>query len=131
MFHVPARKVLFAGDLIQHRTVPFLLESRSAAWLKQLDEVEAAYDRNETLYPGHGGSGEVGELIEAQREYLTRFRRLVGGELRANGSITDEGKRSIVRAMEEHYPGYDTAAAIPDLLEQNVDAVAEEMRSGG
>lgn len=128
MFYMPAEDVLFAGDLVQHEVTPFLLEGRSALWLKQLDEVETTYAGVGSLCPGHGKGGPASQLIGWQREYLTIFRGLVAEQLK-NGSLTDEGKQSIVRAMEARYPAYDTAAAIPNLLELNVDAVAKEMQA--
>ena len=129
MFYLPEQNILFAGDLVQYKTIPFLLESRSMAWLEQLDKYAVVYADVETLYPGHGGSGGVKTLIDAQREYLTTFRQLIGEQLKGKSSITDEAKQSVVGEMQKRYPNYDTAAAIPDLLEQNVDATVKEMQS--
>lgn len=129
MFHIPAENLLFAGDLIQYEVIPFLLEGRSTLWLKQLDGVAAAYADVEKLYPGHGKSGPARQLIDWQREYLMTFRQLVGEQLKSDGSVAGEGRQSIIQAMEARYSNYDTAAAIPNLLELNVDAVAKEMRT--
>ncbi|MBC7796005.1 MAG: MBL fold metallo-hydrolase [Pyrinomonadaceae bacterium] len=129
MFHLPKQNVLFAGDLVQHKTIPFLLENRSSDWLEQLDKYSASYSGVKTLYPGHGKHGDLKELIDAQREYLTTFRQLVSEELKGKNSISDEAKQAIVGEMQKRYPNYDTAAAIPDLLEQNVDALVKELQS--
>lgn len=129
MFYLPEQNLLFAGDLVQHKTIPFLLESRLSEWLKQLDGVSQEYGHVERVYPGHGESGQVIELIEVQREYLTAFYQFVSQQLQKRDLIADDGKQLIVQVMEERYPGYDTAAAIPNLLELNVDAVAKEIQS--
>jgi glyoxylase-like metal-dependent hydrolase (beta-lactamase superfamily II) len=129
MFYLPNQNLLFAGDLVQHKTIPFLLESRLSEWLKQLNDVSQEYNHVDRVYPGHGESGQIAELIGAQREYLTAFYQFVSQQLRGGDSLAEDGKQLIVQAMEERYLGYDTAAAIPNLLELNVDAVAKEIQS--
>lgn len=129
MFYLPEQNLLFSGDLVQHKTIPFLLESRLSEWLKQLDNVSQEYGHVDKVYPGHGESGQVAELIEVQREYLIAFYQFVSQQLQKRDLIPDEGKQLIIQIMEKRYPGYDTAAAIPNLLELNVDAVTKEMQS--
>jgi glyoxylase-like metal-dependent hydrolase (beta-lactamase superfamily II) len=129
MFYLPEQNLLFAGDLVQHKTIPFLLESRLSEWLKQLNDVSQEYSQVDKVYPGHGESGQIVDLIEAQREYLTAFYQFVSQQLQKRDSITDDNRQLIVQAMEERYLEYDTAAAIPNLIELNVDAIVKEIQS--
>ena len=127
MLHAPEAGTLFCADVVQHGMTAFLLEGRSEAWLRQVEAVAGRYGSVPVVYPGHGVHGAGGALFAFQREYLGRFRRLVAQNRTGGGSVSAEGKQKIVAEMGRLYPGYQPVAAIPDLLEQDVDALQKEM----
>ena len=125
MFYLPQENALFGGDLVQYEIIPFLLEGNLTAWLEQLDAVEREYKDVKILYPGHGTSGSFAELINWQRDYLKAFRDLITDK---DFTMSAEKKRTVVEEMQSRYPNLDTAAAIPTLLEMNVEAVGKELQ---
>jgi glyoxylase-like metal-dependent hydrolase (beta-lactamase superfamily II) len=123
---LPKEKILFTGDIIQDKMTPFLLEENSSDWLKQLEKLPEKF-AGFYAYPGHGQSGKLEELVERQVEYLTYFRSLINESMNENGSISGEEKKVILEKMNKKYLGYVPVAAIPPLLEMNIDAVAKEL----
>lgn len=134
LYYVPQSRALFAGDVVGDGATPFLLDRRSCGWLRDLARLRRRFPRAGVLYPGHGHPGQAAALMSAQERYLTRFRRLVRPRV-APGSdggrdITAAERAAVVAAMERTYPGnLPVAGTVFDLLDLNVDAVAEELRS--
>ena len=128
--YLPESGALFCADVVQDRMTAFLLEGRSQAWLGQLDRLVELFPGVERLYPGHGDPGTRDALVERQAEYLRRFRELVQSELR-QGSLAEGAEARIVAAMRERYPGYVPVAAIPDLLDKDIAALARELGETG
>ena len=54
--YLPKQKILFAGDLVSNRAVPWLLDPgmKVDGWLKSLDSLLTPAFSIETLVPGHG-----------------------------------------------------------------------------
>ena len=126
MLYAPEENVLFCADVIQHDMTAFLLEGHLEAWLEQIEAVSAKYHAVQTVYPGHGTSGTAEALFAFQRTYLQTFQRLVLERKTADGKITPEGKTHIVEEMNRAYPDFLPVAMIPNLLELDVDAIAEK-----
>lgn len=128
LLHAPEAETLFCADIVQHGMTAFLLEGRSQAWLRQVETVAGKYGAVPLVYPGHGVYGAGSALFAFQKQYLERFRGLVAQNRAGDGSVSAEGKQKVVAEMSHLYPGYQPVAAIPDLLEQDVDAVQKEMQ---
>ncbi|WP_250126320.1 MBL fold metallo-hydrolase [Chroococcidiopsis sp. CCMEE 29] len=127
LFHIPQAQSLFSGDLIANGMTPFLLEGHTSKWIKQLKTLSAMFPNVVTIYPGHGSAGAKDLLINKQLEYLTRFRELVADSLSNDGQISSDEKNEIIQRMNSLYPGYKPVAEIPDLLERNINTVANEL----
>jgi glyoxylase-like metal-dependent hydrolase (beta-lactamase superfamily II) len=75
--HVPADKVLFAGDLVFRNRIPFVGQADSRRWVRALDEL-LAYGAD-VIVPGHGpASREARRDMELTRDYLLHLRRVMG-----------------------------------------------------
>ncbi|MET0136042.1 MAG: MBL fold metallo-hydrolase [Kibdelosporangium sp.] len=131
VYYEPRSRALFAGDLVANRATPDLLEGHSCSWLTQLDRLQERFPDARFLYPGHGKLGDATELIDAQRDYLRQFRRLVGAAIAADSpSGAEVGHVEIQDLLEElgkRYPDYPSATTLPTLAEENVIAVAKEL----
>ena len=128
VIYLPESRALFASDVVQHGMTAYLMEGRSGAWLAQLDAVRAAFPDADTIYPGHGRPGPAADLLADQAEYLRTFRRAITDRRQAGGPGADVTAQ-VVERMQTLYPGYLPVAAIPDLLNRNVEPVANELKS--
>jgi glyoxylase-like metal-dependent hydrolase (beta-lactamase superfamily II) len=70
---LPEGRILFAGDLVEHRFLPIFPDGDASGrrWLGALDRLEAL--KPQVIVGGHGTVGGA-ELIAALREYLTMVR---------------------------------------------------------
>ncbi len=71
--YLPKQKILFAGDLVSNRAVPWLLDPAMSVdgWLKSLDSLLTPAFTVETLVPGHGEIGKTAlEGIRFTNHYL-------------------------------------------------------------
>ncbi len=123
---MPARHLLFAGDLVANGLTPFVLEGRSASWQKQLGTGVSAYDDVERVYPGHGPSEGGSALLSKQARYLQDLREAVRANL-VEGKLAPAGRSKVVAAMNAQYPSHRPVVPIADLLERDADAVAREL----
>lgn len=125
LFYAPSENALFAADVVDNQRTAFFMEGHTAEWLEQLPMLQDAYaDRDPTVYPGHGELSGM-ELFDEQIEYIEMFRGLV--EARLDGGVTEAETDEIVAEMDERYPDYPAVAAVPDLMRENVRAVADEL----
>ena len=129
VLHLPANDVLFSADIIQDRMTAFLLEGRSERWIAQLEAVRAMFPNVQTIYPGHGEPNTPTMLIQRQIDYLKRFRAFISENMSVDGQIAENARAKIVDEMQQLYPGYQPVAAIPDLLNENIDPIATEIFS--
>jgi len=97
-----------------------MAEGRSQSWLDQLDLVGRRYAEATTVYPGHGGPGDL-TLLAQQTAYIREFRDLVAAA-KIDGTISAEDKAQIVRTTTSRHPGF----ALANLIAFNVDGVAGE-----
>lgn len=74
---VPARGVLFVGDLVFRGRIPFVGQSDSRRWIESLDRLLAFRPR--VIVPGHGPASEMPVAdIELTRDYLVFLRQAMG-----------------------------------------------------
>ncbi len=141
LIYLPSQKILFTGDVVNNRMIPFLAEGRTSDWIKQIEFVRQNYSDAKVLFPGHGESGSPETLLDLQSNYIKTFRSLieqqiqpaieVGGE--KAGNITEDGKTKIKSDLQSLYPNYMPVANLPamlDLNDLNIDAVAKEISQG-
>lgn len=123
---LPEERLLFAADAVQNGMTPFLLEGRAKAWLGQLALLAARFPDARTLHPGHGEPGDPIALVEAQRRYIEILRALVAQRLEGD-DLQEIAVEAVTQEMARRYPGFEPVAAIPDLLERNIAAIAAEL----
>lgn len=74
---LPARRVLFSGDLVFRNRVPWVGQADSARWVAALDELLALAPQ--LIVPGHGpASDAVRDDLALTRDYLVHLRRTMG-----------------------------------------------------
>lgn len=74
---VPARHVLFAGDLVFRGRIPFVGQADSAHWIEGLDAL-LRFDAA-VVVPGHGPPSTTARAdLELTRDYLVHLRRTMG-----------------------------------------------------
>lgn len=85
---VPARKVLFAGDLVfTQRLLAVLPIGSSAGWVKAFDAAMAL--KPQVIVPGHGKSATANSAKTDTRDYLIHLRTSAKKILDQGGSIQD------------------------------------------
>lgn len=129
VYEIPAEKIVFVGDLVGKGNTPFLVEGTSGAWLEQLGAARRQFAAAVKVYHGHGEAGNVGDLIDAQVEYLTTFRRLAAEKLSGDNSVSPAEKQAIKTEMMRRYPNFPNVTPPSDLLGMNIDAVVNEMQT--
>jgi len=74
--YLPKQGVLFAGDLVSNRSVPWLLDPDLSVngWLQSLDSLLTPAFKIETLVPGHGVLGKPQASIQFTYHYLLDVR---------------------------------------------------------
>jgi cyclase len=70
LVYLPAKKVLFAGDILFTNYHPFLAEGNIEEWAKELDDIKAM-DVNKII-PGHGPISGKRDLDD-MKEYIVKF----------------------------------------------------------
>jgi glyoxylase-like metal-dependent hydrolase (beta-lactamase superfamily II) len=74
---LPARGVLFAGDLVFRGRIPFVGQADSGRWVQALDRLLAM--KPATIVPGHGPvSNQALEDLQLTRDYLQHLRATMG-----------------------------------------------------
>jgi glyoxylase-like metal-dependent hydrolase (beta-lactamase superfamily II) len=126
LYHLPKQSVLFAGDIVTNKSIPFLADGNSGNWIAQLEMLLARYP-DQTVYSGHGKPGLAKDLIREESEYIETLRSLVGEALKGDASVTPQEKADIVAEMEKRHPDYQTSLLVPNLLERGIDGIAKEL----
>jgi cyclase len=72
VIHLPKQRVLFTGDLVSYKSVPWLLDRGfdMKGWVAALDSLKSKRFAADQLVPGHGVMGPPGKAIQFTREYL-------------------------------------------------------------
>jgi len=79
--YVPARKVLYAGDLVFRNRIPFVGEADSGHWIQSLDTLLGL--GAEVIVPGHGpASTDARKDMQLTRDYLIYLRKTMGAAAR-------------------------------------------------
>lgn len=70
--HLPKQRILFAGDLVSHKSVPWLLDTGFSleGYRVALDSLTTKRFASDVLVPGHGSIGKPGDGIRFMRNYL-------------------------------------------------------------
>ena len=125
MFYLQESNQLFVGDLICYRMIAFLLEDRLDAWIDQLALVRVAYARTAPqIMPGHGDPGPFDQLHDWQTAYLSYLSSLLA-DAKADGAVETAEFERITESIEAAFPGLLPVAAIPNLLELNLQTLAK------
>lgn len=126
-FYLPAHRVLFGGDVATAGVTDFLMEGRTGPWLKQLRAMRQEYPATRVLYPGHGEAGSL-DLIAADTEKaLGTYRRLVAAAGPVNGGLPPDKVKAVAAQVRAALGERPPVAEIPNLVEENVRAVAREL----
>ena len=102
MLYLRDHNLLFVGDLINDGFVPAPLESLDN-WLVQLDEIEARYAADTTIYIGHGPHGPLAPALAAQRAYLEDLGAAVTAAI-GDGVLDGAEAEAIAFDLEARYP---------------------------
>lgn len=125
MFYAPDEGMLFPGDVVENNMTPFMMEGHTLDWLAQVDRIVAAYGPlTPMVYPGHGAAGTMA-LFDKQRTLLTFVQDAVRAAL--PDGVTAAEINDIVATYHGRYPNHPPVAAIPNLMRENVRAVAGEL----
>ena len=100
--YVPARKVLYAGDLVFRSRIPFVGQADSRNWIVSLDKL-LAFDTS-VIIPGHGPvSTEARKDMQLTRDYLIYLRKTMGAAAR-DMTPFDEAYKATDWSQYEHLP---------------------------
>ena len=71
--YLPKQKVLFAGDLISNKAIPWMLDPQfdRLGWIASIDSLMSKAFVFDKLVPGHGVLGTTVEEVRFSRGYLT------------------------------------------------------------
>jgi glyoxylase-like metal-dependent hydrolase (beta-lactamase superfamily II) len=127
-YYLPKQQIMFIGDLVNGEKTPGLFEGNTSNWLNTLRTIQKKFPDLKQVYPGHTKADNPNILIEAQIDYIETFRKLVSQALSNDGVVDNEEKRDIADEIERRYPDYETSLLLPELVELNIDGVAEELR---
>jgi len=105
--YVPARKLLYAGDLVFRSRVPFVGQADSRNWIKSLDRL-LAFD-TAVIVPGHGPvSTEARKDMQLTRDYLVYLRKTMG-KAALDMTPFDEAYKATDWSRFEHLPLFGAA----------------------
>lgn len=125
VFLEPNEGYLFVGDVVDNGMTPFLMEGHTRQWLAQLEGMQSDYGSQDlSVFPGHGARTDTA-LFEEGEEMLKWVRSAVVDKL--DGGITESEVDAIVDAFNLRYPNRPAVAAVPNLMHENVRAVAKEL----
>lgn len=105
--HLPAEKVLFAGDLVFRGRIPFVGQANSGHWIQSLDTL-LSLDA-EVVVPGHGElSTSARQDMQTTRDYLAYLRQTMGRAAREMEPF-DEAYARTDWSRFEHLPLFKAA----------------------
>ncbi len=115
--HLPASRVLFAGDLLAARMVPYTADGYPRSWVEVASKLEAL--GAEQIVPGHGLMS-TNEQLAAERELLSAM-CAAAQEAHAAGAGVEEAARS---PRLQKYVGWPRA----EMLRIGVERALRELR---
>lgn len=93
VIHVPAERVLFAGDTVFRGRIPFVGQADSRHWIAALEGL-LRFDAR-VMVPGHGPpSTEPAEDIRLTRDYLAYLRQAMGEAARSLEPFEDAYRKT-------------------------------------
>ena len=105
--YLPAKKVLYAGDLVFRSRVPFVGQADSRNWIKSLDKL-LGFD-TEVIIPGHGPvSTEARKDMQLTRDYLVYLRKTMG-KAALDMTPFNEAYKATDWSQFEHLPLFNAA----------------------
>ncbi len=129
LYYLPQQSILFSGDIITNKSIPFLGDGYSGNWLTQLQTLRDRY-ANAMIYHGHGKPDRAQPLIEELTGYIDTLRGLIADALVTDNEITPQEKTGILAKMDTRYPDYETSLVLPNLLARGIDGIAQELKQG-
>jgi len=117
---VPARKVLFTGDVVLDGPWNYLGDGDTASWLKTIDDLKPL--GAEVIAGGHGRPGD-GSLLDRQRAFLVELRAGVAAGV-AGGKTAEEIVGTIL--FPDAVKPY-----VGDFLPDQVKKVRDEIAGAG
>jgi glyoxylase-like metal-dependent hydrolase (beta-lactamase superfamily II) len=116
---------LFVGDAVLNRLHGPILEAASGSWLGILDRLETTFPDAQTVYPGHGTSGQPSTLYEGERIYLRTCRKIAAEEIARSG-FTEVARQAAVERINVRFP-YTNPTGIKDIVRSSVDGLFQEL----
>lgn len=105
--YVPSEKVLFAGDVVFRKRIPYVGQADSGQWIKSLDTLLDF--KAEVVVPGHGGlSRAAREDMQLTRDYLVYLRETMGRAAR-NMEPFEEAYKAVDWSRFEQLPLFGAA----------------------
>ena len=127
LYYLPQQNVLFAGDFVVNKTIPFLGDGFSSNWLSQLRSLRTEISPETIIYHGHGEPDKANILIPQQIEYIENVRSLVAEALSNDSEVTPLEQGQIITQLEQQYADYKTTLLLPDLQVENIQGIAKEL----
>jgi len=125
IFLEPDEGFLFVGDVVDNGMTSFMMEGHTGQWLLQLRNIRTDYAAEDlVVFPGHGPRGDT-SLFQEGIDILTWVRGAVGDRL--NDGLNEREIDEIVELYEAAYPDRPAVAAVPNLMHENIRAVAKEL----
>ncbi|WP_255568969.1 MBL fold metallo-hydrolase [Comamonas sp. NLF-1-9] len=104
---LPARKVLYSGDLVFRGRIPYVGEADSGHWIKALDELLKL--GAQVVIPGHGAiSHDARKDMQFTRDYLAYLRKAMG-QAAEDMTPFDEAYQATDWSQYEHMPLFGAA----------------------
>lgn len=126
-FYEPRHRVLFGGDIASAGVTDFLMEGRTGPWLKQLRTLRREHPATRVLYPGHGEAGPLDRIAADTEKTLGTYRRLVAAAGPVGGELSPDKVRAVAAQVRATLGERTPVAEVPNLVEENVKAVAREL----
>jgi glyoxylase-like metal-dependent hydrolase (beta-lactamase superfamily II) len=112
----------FVGDFIYCQFHSYMADGSVLRWLGNLQRFEDRLSQYETLYNGHGPSGDA-SVIKKQKEYLLTACACALEATHGTAMFSEETKRHYADKMRQRYPGFGFEFTVPF----SADAVAKEL----
>lgn len=126
-YYLPEQRLLFGGDIAVAGMEDFLMEGRTGPWLLQIGAMRREYPATRVLYPGHGREGPLDRIAAEGEKTLLTYRRLVAAARPVDGVLPPDKVRAVAAEVRSVLGTRPPVAEIPNLVEENVRAVAREL----
>lgn len=114
--------VVFAGDLVMHRTHYAFIQANSAGYLATARRLKQEAEPGTIFFPGHGGLVPV-SAIDRQVAHFEAYRDAVGEVAQGRATLDEQAKAELVRHMRTLEP----SPVLSMHIALGADAVAGEL----